>query len=850
MPTRTGKIYGSQANTVEPDESPQRGHTTSGSVRPDDHDNSLDNDIELPSLYTRTPRPPNIGMRAAQSTRPRALSEGAMSVDRPRAREAGAATAINSINIIHPPESDVKNGSGRSEAVSQGRRNRISHVDNEGYAHISLSNKATESLPQPSSENRISRSNRYSVLEPSSEDRAYVNMIRSLMEDMDENTRDIIERRIKAIASIEVRSNITTTTSIRQANEIRTNSNMRNRTIEDWRSQITEQEASTGGRARTRTSNQANQVMITEKIPNSEENNLFPPGYSILGSINAERSDTRQLTSQRDEIPGSGVLSRIMEESQDEEPKISVEYSNNVKTSVKIPAPEKYDGKPQMDAFEEWMFNMNNFFELSGVPAKQRIRHLPAYLKGKAANFYITHVAPDPNNWTMAKFAKELFVYCFPSNFNELLRSRFDKANQGRRPFTDFGRYMDKLASRLPKVHTSEVPRKIFEGANGYIHTEWRAKGMNYERTSRCILEETALNYEMAMLEMLKEAARSGRNWRRAMDELGDCPSLEAQMKDKRNQDAFQHMEERRHTSNNHSNKDHRSNNRGRGRGQHYPTSQPRRTFRPRNDRENTAEKDELRAKGACLLCKEKGHIARDCPRKKSHHPTTQIRSAAVNVEELARSVDQRSLPTPVLDIFFAGYKTDFVSEHPDNKRREILEHTKERLIPALWDQVPFRTDIIDVPEIDPLDISRFEIEEWGDALILHDWHTGDYHLLTDEILLNDISDIINGIKTEKLCLLLDNSMLRNDDALASVGRGNKELFHIPDKLLNLDGAMAEGSVNETDSEMSLPKLVTISDSSIADDEERWSDNMLKYLNETTDAEQVSQEFMMTSRIY
>ncbi|KIJ36120.1 hypothetical protein M422DRAFT_261446 [Sphaerobolus stellatus SS14] len=359
-----------------------------------------------------------------------------------------------------------------------------------------------------------------------------------------------------------------------------------------------------------------------------------------------------------------------MDEDPAVEPKVSVEYNNNVKTSVKIPAPEKYDGKPQMDAFEEWTFNMNNFFKLSCVPAKQRIRHLPAYLKGKAANFYITHVAPDPNNWTMAKFAKELFLYCFPLNFNELLHSRFDKANQGRKPFTDFGRYMDKLASRLPNVHMSEVPRKIFEGANGYIRTEWRAKGMNYEQTSRRILEETALNYKMAMLEMLKEAARSGRNWCRAMDE--------------RNQDAFQHIDERRHTSNSNSNRDNRSNNRGRGQGQHFPMSQTRRTFHPQFDRENTVERDELRAKGACFLCKEKGHISRDCPTKKSYRPTTHIRSAAVNVEELARSVDNRSLQTPTLDIFFAGYKTKFVSEHPE-KRRELLERTKERLIPALW---------------------------------------------------------------------------------------------------------------------------------------------------------------------
>ncbi|KIJ40600.1 hypothetical protein M422DRAFT_256572 [Sphaerobolus stellatus SS14] len=589
---------------------------------------------------------------------------------------------------------------------------------------------------------------------------------------------------------------------------------MRIRTIEDWRSQITEQEVPTGGRARVRTSNQADPVMINETILNSEENNLFPPGYSILGSINAERNDTRQLTSQRDEIPGSGVLSCIMEESQDEEPRISVRYSNNVRISVKIPAPEKYDGKPQMDTFEEWMFNMNNFFELSGVPAKQRIHHLPAYLKGKAANFYITHVAPDMNNWTMAKFAKELFVYCFPSNFNELLHSCFDKANQGRRPFTDFGRYMDKLASRLPKVHMSEVPHKIFEGANGYIRTEWRAKGMNYKQTSRRILEETALNYEMAMLEMLKEAARSGRNWRRAMDELGDCPSLEAQIKDKHNQDTF-HI----------------------WRKDNIPvitivTETIVLTIEEEaadsiTQRANPDEPFILEMTGKTLW--------------KKMNSGSKAPASSINVEELARSVDQRSSQTPVLDIFFAGYKTDFVSEHPE-KRRELLKRTKERLIPALWDQVPFRTDIIDIPEIDPLDINKFEIEEWGNALILHDWHTGDDHLLTDEILDNDISDIINGIKTEKLCLLLDNSMLRNEDTLASVGRGNKELFHIPDKLLNPDCTMAEGSKNEVDSEMCLPKLVTISEFSIADDEARWSDNMLKSSNETSDAEQVSQE--------
>ncbi|KIJ52300.1 hypothetical protein M422DRAFT_43200 [Sphaerobolus stellatus SS14] len=205
MPTRTGKNYGSQANTVEPDGMSQRGNTTSGSVRPDGHDNSLDNNIEFPPLTTRTQRPPDVEMRAAQTTHPRAHSEG-------------AAMAINSIQVTHPPASDDGSSSGQSKAVSHGQRSRISYVDNDGFTHISLSNKATESLPQPVNENRITPSNRYSVLETSSEDQAYANMMRSLMESMDENTRNVIERRIQAIANIEAKSNITTTTSIRHAN--------------------------------------------------------------------------------------------------------------------------------------------------------------------------------------------------------------------------------------------------------------------------------------------------------------------------------------------------------------------------------------------------------------------------------------------------------------------------------------------------------------------------------------------------------------------------------------------------------------------------------------------------------
>ncbi|KIJ33251.1 hypothetical protein M422DRAFT_264794 [Sphaerobolus stellatus SS14] len=96
------------------------------------------------------------------------------------------------------------------------------------------------------------------------------------------------------------------------------------------------------------------------------------------------------------------------------------------KSSVNIVAPERYDGRGDIEIL--------------------RIRHLPTFLKGKAAYFYKTHVARSPDKWNLGRFSRELFAYCFPDNYKELVRRRFDRLTQGRQSLSDFARKIETLA--------------------------------------------------------------------------------------------------------------------------------------------------------------------------------------------------------------------------------------------------------------------------------------------------------------------------------------------------------------------------------------------------------------------
>ncbi|KIJ23775.1 hypothetical protein M422DRAFT_275579 [Sphaerobolus stellatus SS14] len=208
------------------------------------------------------------------------------------------------------------------------------------------------------------------------------------------------------------------------------------------------------------------------------------------------------------------------------------------------------------------------------------------------------------------------------------------------------------------------------------------------------------------------------------------------------------------------------------------------------NNTGNFNQKDDLHAKGLCFICKEKNHLVRDCPSKKYVSPLTQIRLAAIDIEKVAENIDQQMLGSHMLELF----NIDFLGICSKGDCKRNLKKVWERLIPALLEAVPFKTDFFGVPEYDPYEWKQFKIDKFDDAhLILYDWHTGDDHLLDTGLLMQSTNNIIEHIRLEKLRMSSEGTLINELQAVRALERTKENIFGIcSSSTLELSCAAAE----------------------------------------------------------
>ncbi|KIJ22402.1 hypothetical protein M422DRAFT_277179 [Sphaerobolus stellatus SS14] len=186
--------------------------------------------------------------------------------------------------------------------------------------------------------------------------------------------------------------------------------------------------------------------------------------------------------------------------------------------------------------------------------------------------------------------------------------------------------------------------------------------------------------------------------------------------------------------------------------------------------------------------------------------PTTQVHSAAVDIQEVAQRIDESALGSYMMDLF----NIDFLGLCTEEDKKKHLKKLRQELLPALWECVPFMSDFTGVPEYDPFDKHRFELDEFDEKhLILYDWHTGDDHLLDVGILMQPVAHIVMHIHSEKMRLSQEGSLINKEQALRALKRSNNT------KSISIDYSMtdfedpsesSEGAYND------ISSLMTISD--------------------------------------
>ena len=95
--------------------------------------------------------------------------------------------------------------------------------------------------------------------------------------------------------------------------------------------------------------------------------------------------------------------------------------------------PSKYDGKADLDVFDAWTFDIVNYMRFMNVDDESMVQLLAKFVTGDAQVFYMRYVARKQHHYTVARFIRKLFDFCFPDDVIERLRKKWDNLTQGKK---------------------------------------------------------------------------------------------------------------------------------------------------------------------------------------------------------------------------------------------------------------------------------------------------------------------------------------------------------------------------------------------------------------------------------
>ncbi|KDQ06333.1 hypothetical protein BOTBODRAFT_93322, partial [Botryobasidium botryosum FD-172 SS1] len=159
-----------------------------------------------------------------------------------------------------------------------------------------------------------------------------------------------------------------------------------------------------------------------------------------------------------------------------------------------------YDGKADIEVFDKWIYEVETYYNLLGIDENSdiAIRCISSFVDGKAARFFQNNVRDNIRNWTIARFQRELFDYCFPATFIADQKDLFDDLQQDSMSVKDYISKLEAIAQRIPYITDRMKVIKFWEGSNIYLQIELTKMGHTKETSSLEELEGACTLLERA----------------------------------------------------------------------------------------------------------------------------------------------------------------------------------------------------------------------------------------------------------------------------------------------------------------------------------------------------------------
>ncbi|KAG8693823.1 hypothetical protein FRC09_010274 [Ceratobasidium sp. 395] len=376
---------------------------------------------------------------------------------------------------------------------------------------------------------------------------------------------------------------------------------------------------------------------ITKKFNPPSDSSDSSSKSSELSSEQSSTSSLEKDNRQRKSRKKKSSKHKTQSEYREENRELKERVKKAQRASIKLKEPTTYFGQENYNKFELWSYETDQWIKASGFSDADAVEYMGTFLKKKARRWYIDHVIPNLNQYTVDSIKMGQFAYCYPTDLKSQLRDEFDAAKQENQKFMDYLQTLKRLQCRIPDISNRQIYRKLWKTIHEYIKIRWIENRMDGETTNLQTLSETAEWYEAAeRMKRKNEGFRYPPKPKYIPVQSEPKPeghkSYTSTPKKPDNANSKPQGEMLKGHTKNRKNKDQKLN--------------PR-SDKPRMLRE---ERNKLRAAGKCFVCKEPGHTIKDCPTRNTAKPAS-VFSAAVQLKHDLIDKLRKQRKQPCIDV-------------------------------------------------------------------------------------------------------------------------------------------------------------------------------------------------------
>ncbi|KAJ2928481.1 hypothetical protein H1R20_g8605, partial [Candolleomyces eurysporus] len=364
------------------------------------------------------------------------------------------------------------------------------------------------------------------------------------------------------------------------------------------------------------------------------------------------------------------------ESSDDEE---EAHLSKHILSNMKV---FKFDGNQNIRHFVRHVRETVSSLEMNRVPKKYQVQVAARNLEKKAYDYYEQRIANNASDWTISQMYEALFNHIFPMDFRIGCRGRFNSLTQGGKTITEFAFELEELADLIGDVSEREKVTRLWYGSRPSMQSAlWRDR-LHPEMSSWEKVLDHALYIELSEKPMKKAESSQSRPF--------DSKKKSKPAHSGNSQNTNSHSHKTPSHSNQQSSKsssdrplNHNPSSSGKSKNKKGTSNQKGSS----EQKLSKKEEDELRAANKCFLCKETGHVRRNCPKANSVKSSSNRPPGVSNFN--VEFVDVEDTMEGVLDSLHCGSMSFAEDDLRIDQAQQMTENS--RRIPSLLYQPGFR---------------------------------------------------------------------------------------------------------------------------------------------------------------